>query len=57
MRALSPFGPKAGRAGGDEHSTMADDEIAILDEPLPFVWPLAGPFGAIVLSAMAWLSI
>jgi hypothetical protein len=36
---------------------MADDELAILDEPLPFVWPLAGPFGAIVLSAMAWLSI
>ncbi len=57
MRALSPFGPKARRAAGDVQCTMADDELAILDEPLPFVWPLAGPFGAIVLSAMAWLSI
>lgn len=29
----------------------------VLHEPPAFVWPLAGPFGAVLLSAMAWLSI
>jgi hypothetical protein len=33
------------------------DEAGILDDPLAFCWPLAGPFGAVLLSAMAWLSI
>jgi hypothetical protein len=32
-------------------------EHAVLDLPLVFVWPLAGPFGALLLSAMAWLSV
>jgi hypothetical protein len=33
------------------------DDVVVLDDPLAFVWPLAGPFGAVLLSAMAWLSI
>jgi hypothetical protein len=33
------------------------DDGLVLDDPLAFVWPLAGPFGAVLLSAMAWLSI
>ncbi len=36
---------------------MGDDDGTVFDQPLAFVWPLAGPFGALVLSAMAWLSI
>ena len=32
-------------------------ERTVLDAPLQFVWPLAGPFGALLLSAMAWLSV
>jgi hypothetical protein len=40
-------------------ATVSDvlDEGLVLDDPLAFVWPLAGPFGAVLLSAMAWLSI
>jgi hypothetical protein len=30
---------------------------AVLDAPLRFVVPLAGPFGALLLLAMAWLSL
>jgi hypothetical protein len=29
----------------------------VLDAPLRFVVPLAGPFGALLLLAMAWLSL
>jgi hypothetical protein len=44
---LGPLDSEGGYAG----------EHAVLDVPLVFVWPLAGPFGALLLSAMAWLSI
>ncbi len=42
---------------GDAVSADVVDDGAVLDAPLAFVWPLAGPFGAVLLSAMAWLSI
>ena len=48
-RALVPTTPATA-------SDVLDDSL-VLDDPLAFVWPLAGPFGAVLLSAMAWLSI
>ncbi|HET6583314.1 MAG TPA: hypothetical protein VFG69_07700 [Nannocystaceae bacterium] len=34
-----------------------ESPAAVLDVPLRFVVPLAGPFGALLLLAMAWLSL
>ena len=34
-----------------------DGPMGVLDAPLRFVVPLAGPFGALLLLAMAWLSL
>ena len=34
-----------------------DADALVLDAPLRFVVPLAGPFGALLLLAMAWLSL
>jgi len=36
---------------------MDPDDAVVLDAPLRFVVPLAGPFGAMLLFAMAWLSL
>ncbi len=46
----------AADALASEHAS-GDGREGVLDVPLAFVWPLAGPFGALLLSAMAWLSI
>jgi hypothetical protein len=46
---------------GHPESDGLDDalcgEAGVLDAPLRFVVPLAGPFGAVLLLAMAWLSL
>lgn len=36
---------------------MGEGPAGVLDVPLRFVVPLAGPFGALLLLAMAWLSL
>lgn len=65
-RAVAP--PKVGAGQGDVDGVMSrmfadelaldgGDEPGLLDVPLTFTWPLAGPFGAVLLSAMAWLSV
>lgn len=41
----------------DSEHALYESPAGVLDAPLAFVWPLAGPFGALLLSAMAWLSI
>jgi hypothetical protein len=47
----------AGPTEPDIHELFADGPVAVLDAPLLFVMPLAGPFGALLLLAMAWLSL
>jgi hypothetical protein len=32
------------------------EAVAAIDGPLPYVWPLAGPFGALLLALMFWLT-
>jgi hypothetical protein len=45
------------RTLADELALDAEEDAGLLDVPLCFTWPLAGPFGAVLLSAMAWLSV
>jgi hypothetical protein len=47
----------AGLTEPDIHELLGDGPVAVLDAPLLFVMPLAGPFGALLLLAMAWLSL
>ena len=44
-------------AGHDASDSELLHGDAVLDAPLRFVVPLAGPFGALLLLAMAWLSL
>lgn len=54
MRAHARF---AGPSDPDMHELLGDGPGPVLDAPLLFVMPLAGPFGALLLLAMAWLSL
>lgn len=39
----------------DDDSPIGAD-ARVFDLPPQFVWPLAGPFGAVLLTTMLWLS-
>jgi hypothetical protein len=52
VRLQSATASSTGQDGSD-----TDGDVLVLDAPLRFVVPLAGPFGALLLLAMAWLSL
>jgi hypothetical protein len=57
MRRSTATARLAGRGGPDTEPDTLVGEMDVLDAPLRFVVPLAGPFGALLLLAMAWLSL